>query len=280
MSFEYTERHRVEYMVDGFTILRGLIPAPLLADLRRETDKAREIARSLRGPQTQRLQPVYAYPDIDARPFRDFLDLPGMRATVAGVLGPEHERSDIMGVLLEPERDAWCTQWHRDWGYNAPHVDLEAFFKAAPNLRMFNQLNAALYDDHSLWVVPGSHVREDTEDERAAFASIPPPAPTLHDSMSEAEREQACLAYCRQMPCAVPVPLFAGDVAFYRACQWHIGNYVPYTRRATLHDGYYCGEDREWQASVRKRQEEARRAEQTSPPDETGSPGAGFQRSL
>jgi ectoine hydroxylase-related dioxygenase (phytanoyl-CoA dioxygenase family) len=181
-----------------------------------------------------------------------------MQTAVSKILGPSHTQTDIMGVLLEPAEHAWSTAWHRDWGYNAPHVDLDAFFKAIHDLRMFNQLNAALYDDHSLWVVPGSHNREDTADERAAFPVVPPPGPDLSGTDTEAERELACLEYARRMPCAVPVPLFAGDVAFYRACQWHLGSYVPYTRRATLHDGFYCDEDREWIAAVRARQEEAR----------------------
>jgi hypothetical protein len=258
MAFEYTDRHRTEYITDGFTVLRSVIPASLLADLRWETDKAREIARRTDGPQAQRLQPVYAYDELNPRPFRDFLGLPGMRATVEGVLGRDHAESDIMGVLLEPERDAWCTHWHRDWAYNAAHVDLDEFFAASRDVRMFNQLNAALYDDHSLWVVPGSHDREDTADERAAFPVVPPPGPSLDAEMGPSERELTCLAYARRMPCAVPVQLFAGDVAFYRACQWHIGNYVPYLRRATLHDGFYCAEDREWQATVKRRQQQAR----------------------
>ncbi len=262
MVYRYSDRQREEYITDGFTILRGLIPAALLTDLRRETDTARTIARNKYGPQAQRLQPVYAYEELDSRPFRDFLGLPEMRATVEGILGPDHRPSDIMGVLLEPAQNAWCTHWHRDWGYNAPHVDLEAFFRSVTDLRMHNQLNAALYDDHSLWVVPGSHAREDTQEERAPFPRIPPPGPELNAGMAPAERELTCLNYVRQMPGAIPVTLFAGDVAFYRACQWHIGAYVPYTRRATLHDGFYCAEDYAWQAAVRQRQEAARAQQQ------------------
>src|SRR5690242_7423776 len=101
MTFTFTEQHRVEYETDGLTVLRGVIPPALLGDLRRETDAAREIARHRGGPQVQRLQPVYAYEGLDHRVFRDFLDLPGLRTTVAGVLGPDYRTSDIMGVLLE-----------------------------------------------------------------------------------------------------------------------------------------------------------------------------------
>jgi ectoine hydroxylase-related dioxygenase (phytanoyl-CoA dioxygenase family) len=252
MAYRYSERHREEYYAAGLTVLRDLIPAALLSDLRSETDTAREIARREHGAQTQRLQPVYRYEELNHQPFRDFLALPELRAAVAGILGPEHTESDIMGVLFEPKEAAWATAWHRDWGYNVPGIDVDAFFDAALHKpQMFNQLNAALYDDHSLWVVPGSHARPDTDAERTVFGGqIPPPAPMVSPEMSPEQRELACLHYTRQMPGAVPVTLGAGDVAFYRAVGWHIGNYVPYTKRATLHDGFYGPDDRAWQANV------------------------------
>lgn len=251
MAFRYEDRHRDEYFADGLTVLRGLIPASLLTDLRREAEKAREIARREHGPQTQRLQPVYRYPELDARPFRDFLGLPELRRTVEGILGQDHSESDIMGILFEPQESAWATHWHRDWGYNLPGIDVEAFFEAVESQpRMFNQFNGALYDDHSLWVIPGSQSRRDTDAERAAFGGqIPPPSPPVTPGMSAEEAELACSSYVRQMPGGVPVLLAAGDVAFYRAVSWHLGSYVPYVKRATLHDGFYGPDDRTWQKS-------------------------------
>lgn len=252
MTFHYSEQNREEYYALGLTILRDAIPAALLADLRRETDKARTITRRENGPQAQRLQPVYRYPDLNPQPFRDFLALTELRKTVTGILGAEHTESDIMGVLFEPQESAWATPWHRDWGDNVPGIDRDAFFDAALHKPgMFNQLNAALYDDHSLWVAPGSHDRRNTGDEEAAFGGrIPPPGPELSAEMSPEAREMACLAYTRRMPGAAQVALAAGDVAFYRAVGWHIGNYVPYIKRATLHDGFYGPDDRAWQANV------------------------------
>jgi len=257
MTFHYTEQHGIDYRTEGLTVLRGLIPPALLTDLRGEAEKAREIARRKHGPQAQRLQPVWTYDELNPRLFRDFLDLPGLRATVKAILSPEHQPSERMAVFLEPERDAWCTAWHRDWG-NVPGVDLDAFFKTAADLRMYNQLNAALYDDHSLWVVPRSDRRRDTDEERAAFAYAPPAIPVFPDIASATEREASCLEYARRMPQGIPVTLFAGDVAFYRACIWHLGCYVPYTCRATLHDSFLCEEDRAWQASVRRIQQTSR----------------------
>ena len=254
MAYRYTDQNREEYYSNGLTVLRGLIPPSLLRDLRQEAEIAREIARREHGPQAQRLQPVYKYSDLNHARFRDFLDLPELRATVAGILGPDHSQSDILGILFEPRDTAWATAWHRDWGHNVRGIDMEAFYTAVlQKPGMFNQLNGALYDDHSLWVVPGSHNRYDTQEEQACFGGqIPPPGPTRTPEMSLEEQERTCLDYTRQMPGAVNVVLAAGDVAFYRAVGWHIGNYVPYAKRATLHDGFYGPDDRVWQANVPK----------------------------
>jgi hypothetical protein len=255
LPFRYSERHREEYLTDGLTILRGLIPPALLSDLRREADRAREIARREHGAQTQRLQPVYAYEEIDARPFREFLDLPGLRETVEKVLGESREPSDNMGILLEPAESPWSTNWHRDWGHHIPGLGQEEFFEAARNLKTFNQLNAALYQDASLWVVPGSHCRANPAEERAAFPDNPPAGPDLREGMTREERELACREYARSRPGGVEVVLGAGDVAFYRAGGWHLGAYVPYTRRATLHDGFYGEDDYAWLRRMREFQE-------------------------
>jgi hypothetical protein len=237
MAFQYTDRHREEYVTDGLTILRGVIPTSLLAGLRRETDTAREIARARHGPQAQRLQPVYAYDQLNHQLFRDFLDLPGLQEAVRGILGPDRHQSNIMGVLFEPAEIAWTTGWHRD----LPDGTTEGVgMESIANLRLYNQFNAALYDDHSFWVVPGSHDRDDTAEERAAHAARPPGRDT---PMDPTEREVACLAHVRAMRGATQIVLCAGDVAFYRASAWHLGNYVPYVKRATLHDVFYCDED-------------------------------------
>ena len=49
MSYRYSEQRREEYLADGFTVLRNVIPASLIRDLRRETDTAREIAATRRS---------------------------------------------------------------------------------------------------------------------------------------------------------------------------------------------------------------------------------------
>lgn len=245
MSYRYSEQRREEYINDGLTILRGLIPVSLLGDLRREADKGREVAHRIHGAQAQRIQPVYEYEEINSAPFRDFLALPELRKTVESILGNENLPSDRMGILLEPSERAWCTAWHRDW-WAEPGVDPDRYREAQANLKMFNQLNGALYDEHALWAVPGSHNRPDTDVEREQFFDSQRKNPKIPDGMPSVEAERICVTYARSMPGATQITLCAGDVAFYRAITWHIGNYVPYSKRATLHDGFYCDDDRAW----------------------------------
>ena len=257
MAFHYSGSLREEYFQEGLTILRDIIPPALLHDLRLEAEKARTLARELHGSQAQRLQPIYHYPELNQKPFHDFLHLPDLQEVVQNILGKTHQPSKIMGILLEPQTQAWCTPWHRDWGHHIPNIPPERWQWALEQQQMFNQLNGALYDDASLWVVPKSHNRADIEEELAAFSANPPKPPELTPDMTEAERERICLRYVRSMPNAVHIVLQAGDVAFYRAVGWHIGNYVPYTHRATLHDGFYCADDLEWQEEMRLLQQQS-----------------------
>ena len=241
---------REEFIVKGLTILRGVIPASLLQDLRTETDKGRSIARQQGGSQAQRLQPVYAYDELNPQPFRDFLNLPAFHEAISAILGQEFALSTRMGVFYEPAEKAWCTNWHRDWAHHVPNPNMDLFFETARNVGGFNQFNAALHDDRSLWVVPRSHVRPDTPEEIASMGTIPPSPPTFTEEMSANERETACLDYARSMPGAMQVVLEAGDVAFYCAAAWHIGSYSPTMHRATLVDNFKVAADKAWLDAV------------------------------
>jgi hypothetical protein len=53
------------------------------------------------------------------------------------------------------------------------------------------------------------------------------------------------------MPGAVCLHLDAGDFALYRNTLWHLGNYVPYGKRATLHDAADTPEFLEWRTRIR-----------------------------
>lgn len=260
MPFTFTDAHIEEYHTLGYTVFRQILPPSLIRDLRRETDRAREIARKRSGGQVQRLQPVSQY-DLDQESFIDYAELPELVDAIARVLTPRHRHGnrDFLGVLLEPRDLPWCTHWHRDWRDNIAGLPLAMWDEVFSDIDLFNQINCALYEDGSTWVVPGSHLRRDLPREIALFPDRPIRVPDLKDREAE-EREALCLAYCRRMPGGVQLHLDAGDFALYRNTLWHIGNYVPYRKRATIHDGALTAEFKDWIAKAREASEKRRKA--------------------
>ena len=258
--FRFSDRHIEEYETLGYTVFRGIVPPKLIDELRIECDKGAEIAREKDGADTQRFQPIAAF-DIDQKPFQEFSQLPEIRDAVSRIIAPPWEVGDLnlMGVMLNPTQNAYCMAWHRDWRDNAPGIDLDDWEANYQDRDLFNQVNCALYEDSCTWVVPGSHLRRDTDAEIARFPTRPIPGPELA-GLAQAERERVSLDYCESLPGAQRLLLDAGDYALYRNSLWHLGNYIPYRKRATLHDGimtpaFYAWRDTALQsAAVRKEQ--------------------------
>lgn len=241
-----TDADRAFYRDHGYFILRQVIPANLLRDLRREATKAYEIARRLSGPQAQRLTKLSQYAsELDLTPFHEFDHIAGLQDAVKALLTEEHalKATADATILFGPRERPWSTEWHRDW---RDHV-LEAEFQSAIgssrwqeialDFRLWNQVNCPLFEDTSTWYVPGSHQRvHNTPEEMRVYASTTQQA--LRDDQhqrTDAELELFCLRYCQAMPGAVQLVLNPGDFALYRNIGWHIGNYVPYRSRMTLH---------------------------------------------
>ncbi|HEY3233814.1 MAG TPA: phytanoyl-CoA dioxygenase family protein [Polyangiaceae bacterium] len=251
MSFVWSDRYVEEFRRDGYVIFRGIVPPALVRDLRREAHIGRDIARRERGTLAQRLHGIGRYEELSFRPFRDYLDLPALRDAVTRVLSPHHApgTEDILSILIEPADKPWTTGWHRDVRdtERAPEV-IERFWQDCLNLDLFNQVNCALYEDSCTWVVPGSHARRDTPAEaelatRSRIPAVPIPDPT---GLSNEELERVNLEYCDQFPGAKRILLDPGDYAVYRNIMWHVGNYVPYRIRATLHDMVPTQTYRDW----------------------------------
>lgn len=252
MAFKFSEAHVANYLAEGYTIFRGIVPGSLIRDLRKVALKGRELAREVRGAQAQRIQPVGDY-DLDPRPFKDYAELPELLDALRRVVGPSawHGDPTMLGILVEPADAPWCTSWHRDVTGSTPGIDAEELERLRANPLYFNQVNCALYDDTSTWYVPGSHLRADVPGETAHVDTCPTLEwqGALPDGVLAEEQEQRCLAYCREMPRAICLDLGAGDFGLYRPLGWHLGNYVPYRIRATLHDAVFTPEAKAWYAT-------------------------------
>ena len=249
MRFTLNDQHINEFHSQGLTVFRGVIPPALIRDLRRVCADGAALIREKGNKDAQRFQPVSKF-EISQKPFEDYRDLPELKDAFTRLFSPQHAHGElsILGVLIEPTQRPWCTNWHRDF----VHHGFELTMETTPfmNLNLFNQINCALYEDGSTWYVPGSHLRAELPGELAAFGGqLPVPAPDL-ENLSAEEAEARCLAYCRKMPGGVQVQLNAGDLAVYRAIGWHLGNYAPYRKRATLHDAVETPEYKVWRDAV------------------------------
>ena len=115
---------------------------------------------------------------------------------------------ELFNLLIRPDRD-FELRWHRD--------DIPATATAEEEIERLRepawhaQWNLALYDDESLIVVPGSHVRARTDVERNADP------------------------FEKGLPGEIKVRMKAGDVVFYNNNILHRGAYLSAVERMTLH---------------------------------------------
>lgn len=115
---------------------------------------------------------------------------------------------ELYNMLVRTDSD-FALRWHRD--------DIAATATAEEELQRLSkpgfhaQWNLALYDDSSLFLVPGSHRRARTDAERTADP------------------------YESNMPGQITVNLKAGQVAFYNNNILHRGVYDSRKERMTLH---------------------------------------------
>jgi len=248
---------------NGFIVIPNAIPTDLLRQLQNNADKFRKIARQIYGVQTQRLQPIERYAESEDHTLLDqFVSLPLLQEVVASVLGPAHEISiKHVGLMFEPKYLPYCIPWHRDWRDNSKGLDMNAWYRVYQDSDFFNQINCPLLEDHSLWVVRGSHLRPDTPEEEALFPTRPIMAPyndierkanKLNDFLNFFKqgqtdvRAQKCLGYCKNMPNAEQVILKPGDCIIYRNTLWHLCNYHPQQKRATLHTTIITERYQQW----------------------------------
>ncbi|KAG9765025.1 phytanoyl-CoA dioxygenase family protein, partial [Aureobasidium melanogenum] len=115
---------------------------------------------------------------------------------------------ELYNLLVRPDAN-FALRWHRD--DISPEVSAQEELKRLQEPMLHAQWNLALYPDHSLVVVPGSHVRSRTEEERCAD-------PFEND-----------------LPGQMVVKMDAGDIIFYNNNILHRGVYSSEAERMTLH---------------------------------------------
>ncbi|KAI1371078.1 phytanoyl-CoA dioxygenase [Hypoxylon crocopeplum] len=223
---------RAQLEKDGFVVVRSILPAEQITQLRAAAARTTALAVSGGWPHVRTVGkqfPPWPYtpgvgiwgvqhllnPSLpDAGLFTASYFGPGILDVAKELLGPCGDDELVMelyNLLVRPsDGQDFELRWHRDDipADATPAEEVERLRKPAWHA----QWNLALCDgDESLIVVPGSHARARTERERGADAFEP------------------------DMPDQLIVKLGAGDVVFYNNNILHRGRYDGTRERLSLH---------------------------------------------
>ena len=200
----------------------------------------------------QRVQPLQNCPAVENPEWiRNFYDNAVLDRTLAALFGhcidppPRMSRDrQITALLIAPLDNWWSTGLHRDYRDFLDGLDI-AYWKAkGGDLRLFNQINVPLLPDASLWLIPGSHLRDDLAAEahmvesRSRYAECRTAPPDTAERDARMRDLHEGLRRCG----AVRLEAEPGDLVIYRSNMLHCGVYEPGTMRLTLHDAVYSSE--------------------------------------
>lgn len=227
--------NRTQFLEEGYLVLREVVPPEELNALRESYEflvsRQREIWAKERAPDEppggvweNSAQPRL---HLSREPLASLVD----EKTASAVEIWAHENtqgvsSELLGVgdagvtemmlMCNPVRERGPAAWHRDH-HPIDTAPLQGYIddivEAGPR---YVQWNLSLYDDNVLWVIPGSHLRVNTE----------------------AENQQLLADPRAPLPGGVQTHLNAGDGVVYILPILHWGsNYSPKMRR-TIHGGF------------------------------------------
>jgi hypothetical protein len=221
MDYSLSEAQLKQYHDDGYVVLRGAIPLANVESQKTAVNALidRSIAdgrpeipwinKEKRLPERLGLllRPECIHPafveSIEAGPF-----LP-IAAQLLGV----PVRYSLFGMLAGGDGKPYIQGWHRDL---APigEPDEEAVVRGG--YQVYTQINAPLFADRYVTIVPGSHLRASTSEELQVLKNDP----------------------TGDMPGQMTVEMEPGDVVFYYSNLWHRGFNPEGNLRWTMHHAF------------------------------------------
>lgn len=226
---------RDRFLEEGYLVVPNVVPPDKLEAVRASYEHLVDKQRALWASQRKPDDPPGAAWETSAQPRLGLsrpplvheLDTPAVPAIEAwlgenthGVssqlLGTNDSAATDMMLMCNPVRDHGPAAWHRDL-HPIDTAPLQGYMDdIAENGPRYIQWNIPLYDDNVLWVIPGSHLRRNTEEENRIMGANPRVP----------------------VPGGVQTQLKAGDGVVYILPILHWGsNYTPVMRR-TIHGGF------------------------------------------
>ncbi|MSS72880.1 MAG: hypothetical protein EXS64_15510 [Candidatus Latescibacteria bacterium] len=227
--------NRVQFLEEGYLVLRNVVPPSALDALRNSYETLVSRQRAIWARERKPEDPPGGVWETSAQP-RLLLSRPPLvhqldeqtasaaefwlHENTQGVSSALMDVSDAavteMMLMCNPAQDRGPAAWHRDL-HPIDTAPLQGYIddilEAGPR---YVQWNICLYDDDVLWVVPGSHLRLNTEEENRQLLADP------------------------KTPLAggVQTHLSAGDGVVYILPLMHWGSNYSTRMRRTLHGGF------------------------------------------
>ncbi|MXY28390.1 phytanoyl-CoA dioxygenase family protein [Candidatus Poribacteria bacterium] len=227
--------NRTQFMEEGYLVVREVIPPEELDALRESYElmvsRQREIWSRERSPndppggvwetsaQPRLLlgrDPLAGHVDEKTASAIEIWAHENMQGISSELLGAADAGVTEMMLMCNPVRDCGPATWHRDHHPidTAPLLGyIDDIMETGPR---YVQWNLSLYDDSVLWVLPGSHLRVNTE----------------------AENEQLLTDPKVPLPSALQTHLNAGDGVVYILPILHWGSNYSRKMRRTIHGGF------------------------------------------
>ena len=227
--------NRTQFMEEGYLVLREVVPPEELDALRESYElmvsRQREIWARERGPNEPpggvwesspqpRLQlghnPLAELVDKKTASAVEIWAHENMQGVSSELLGEADAGVTEMMLMCSPVKDCGPAAWHRDH-HPIDTAPLQGYIddivETGPR---YVQWNLSLYDDNVLWVIPGSHLRVNTETENEKLLADPRVP----------------------LPGAVQTHLNAGDGVVYILPILHWGSNYSRKMRRTIHGGF------------------------------------------
>lgn len=236
MTIQISHVHHDQIAKDGFTIVRGFLTPEEVKKYRQASENVVEYAREGKWPEvrTRGKQfppwPKNFSPDIwgisgllnpdlgdMSRPFHECYSSDKLLDIAGDILQTDKNglTMELFNMLINPLTD-FDLDWHRD--YIKPEVsEEEEAEQLLQDPYAGTQFNLPLTEDKCLIVIPGSHNRIRTPEEREK---------TSNDNRKEFINGQ------------ITVDLNPGDIVFYNSNILHRASYSSKSIRLTLHGSY------------------------------------------
>ncbi len=212
------------YQDHGYLILKEALHEGMLEPLRKATDRVTRRARRGDWPHIRKAtdNDIWGvshllHPDLGEGIFAEYLassvviDVVGDLLAIAPDSRSKELQLELANMLVNPAMRDHEIGWHRDLvrGDMSPEKELVELHQRERGI----QWNTALYDEACLLIIPGSHLRSKTPEERDVVFNRP--------------RDP--------IPGKMIISLEAGQGVYYNANLIHRGVYSNSERRETLH---------------------------------------------